>query len=398
MGMVLALCSHFARTQTPCDMTPIRSSTVQPTPAVRWFNRRLLFIGSTLSCCLISSPAVLAQTTRPMVFSSRVSDRDRAVLGIQFGASARADTTGVRIDVDADGPAAKAGVKAGDVISEINGVSLRISAADAEDTSLQGVGQRRLQRTMSKVKPGEEVALRVRSGGVDKTVRVKTVSAAELERPAARAVTAPGSRVERNDQRGAVGVSVNASGASRDTLGLFIASVVSGGPAEKAGVIEGERVAAINGIDVRIPHEDLEDSRAVSARVSRFVREVQKTPPGEAVTLRVVSGGRSREVKVTAVKMSDLPSQGFQFRIGDDGVQIFRGGEGSSMDFMPFELFTPSPSGGRARVRGSLNGEPFDFDSGPLEQSMERLRDRLQELGRDMRFELRSPTRTVKAG
>lgn len=373
-------------------MTRSHRSFVHPTPAVRRFSRHLLFIGSALACWFVTSPAVLAQTERPLVFSARVSDRERAVLGIQLGASARSDTAGVRIDVDADGPASKAGLKAGDVISEINGVSLRISAADAEDMSLQGLGQRRLQRAMSKVKPGDEVSLRVRSGAVVRTVSVKTVSAADLERTAARAVAAPGGRVDPVDQRGAVGVSVNATGSIRDTLGLFIASVVGGGPAEKAGIIEGERISAINGIDVRIPHEDLEDSRAVSARVSRFVREVQKTAPGEGVTLRVMSGGRSREVKVAAVKMSDLPSQGFQMRLGDDGVQFFRGGEGSSMDFMPFELLSPSPSGGRARVRGSLNGQPFDFDSGPLEQSMQRLRDRMQQLGRDMRIELRSTT------
>ena len=106
---------------------------------------------------------------------------DRAVIGVTIGASSRADTAGVRIeDVDAKGPAAKAGLKAGDIITDVNGVSLRVSATDAEDASLIGLSQRRLQRTLAKVKPGDDVELRVRSAGASRVVRVKSVSAADL--------------------------------------------------------------------------------------------------------------------------------------------------------------------------------------------------------------------------
>lgn len=116
---------------------------------------------------------------------------DRAVLGVTMAASSAADTAGVRLQgVDANSPAAKAGLKVDDVITDINGVSLRVSAIDAEELAQVGIAQRRLQRTMAKAKPGDEVVVRVRSGGNSRVVKVKTVSAAELD--GARERRAPG--------------------------------------------------------------------------------------------------------------------------------------------------------------------------------------------------------------
>ncbi len=249
---------------------------------------------------------------------------DRAVLGITLATSSRRDTAGVRIeDVDTNGPAAKAGLKSGDVITDINGVSLRIAAADAEELAFAGIAQRRLQRTIAKAKPGDDVELRVRSGGSNRSVTIKTVSAEELDRTSER--RASGARAAASDQQGAIGVSIGGSGNGRDTLGLFVSSVVGGGPAEKSGIIEGERIAAVNGVDVRVPKEDVEDMSVTSSRVNRFIREVQKVAPGGAVTLRVFGNGRYRDVALKAVRMSELPSSGWQMSIGDGGLRIIRG-------------------------------------------------------------------------
>jgi serine protease Do len=232
---------------------------------------------------------------------------DRAALGVTLGAASSADTAGVTIDAVRDGgPAAKAGLKAGDVLTEINGVSLKVSRDDAEDLALTGMAQRRLQRALAKAKPGDEVALRVRTGGAGaaRAVTVKTVSAAELEDGPVRRVMM---RTGEDGDRAAIGVAVTGAGNARDTLGLFVTSVVTTGPAEKAGVIEGERISAVNGVDLRVPKEDLDDPQARSARVNRFMREVQKVAPGGTVTLRVVAGGRTRDVTVQAVRASELP-------------------------------------------------------------------------------------------
>jgi len=284
-----------------------------------------------------------------------LGSRDRAVLGVTLGASTRADTAGVRVEeVQSDGPAAKAGLKAGDVITDVNGVNLRVSSADAEDLALAGVAQRRLQRTLAKAKPGDEVTLRVRTGAAaPRAVTVKTVSAAELDGSRVRSTITR--RDDATDTRGAIGVTITATNSVRDTLGLFVTSVTGKGPAENAGVIEGERIAAVNGVDVRVPKEDIEDAAATSARINRFVREVQKVAPGSAVTLRVYGNGRYRDVSVSAVKMSEI-----------------------------------APAGA-VRINGMINGTPMNIDSQPFEEMIQRLRGRLEGAGGDVRVRTITP-------
>lgn len=312
---------------------------------------------------------------------------NRPVLGVSLAESTRGDTAGVRIEsVTPDGPAARAGLKAGDVITAINGVNLRVSESDAADPALEGLAQRRLQRTLSRAKAGDNVELRVRSGNSSRTVDVKTVSAAELSgmgrTSAASASGQARTTVNSAENRGAIGISIGGSGSVRDTLGLFVSSVVAGGPAEKAGIVEGARVASINGVDVRVPREDVEDPGATSARANRFTREVQKIAPGSSVSLRVYEGGRYRDVSVTAVRASELPNRGFRMSIGDGGAflslpegAIFRSPDTRTI---PFDGTLP-----RIQLRG-LEGE-LNFDREAFRRSMDELRRNLQESGRSLR-------------
>ncbi|MBL0940912.1 MAG: PDZ domain-containing protein [Gemmatimonadaceae bacterium] len=261
---------------------------------------------------------------------------DRAVLGVTMGAGSSADTAGVKLEaVDDKGPAAKAGLKAGDIVTSINGVSLKVAREDAEDLALAGLAQRRLQRVMAKAKPGDVITLQVRSGAQSRSVPVTTVSEASLAEGEVRRLSR--AAAPEDDKRGRVGLAITSMGNARDTLGLFVSSVVTGGPAEKAGVVEGDRIAAVNGVDVRVAKEDVEDMQAGGARADRFIREVQKVEPGKAVTLRVFSGGRYREVSVTAVKSSELPNQGFGVTVGDGQFRIMT----PSMPRMPRGTIAP---------------------------------------------------------
>jgi serine protease Do len=307
---------------------------------------------------------------------------DRAVLGIALAEASRADTAGVRVErPEPNGPASKAGLKPGDVITEINGTSLRLSREDTEDLALTGLGQRRLQRVLAKAKPGDDVKLMVRSAnGPARAVTVKTISSVELDKladPVGETRDARGGALEERvivrtgepaRERAMIGVSVGSVGNARDTLGLFVNSVVTGGPAEKAGIIEGERIAAVNGVDVRVPHEDLEEASVASARVDRFVREVQKSAPGKTLSLRVYGNGRYRDVTVTAAKAGDLPS------------------EASRMLFVPLPDGPGERSGGdqRGRMPGrlelTLDGRHFEDMGRVIEQQIERRLERLPEL------------------
>src|SRR5438477_376039 len=59
--------------------------------------------------------------------------------------------------------------------------------------------------------------------------------------------------------RAALGINTSSTGTLRDTLGLLVSSIVRGGPAEKAGLEEGNRIASINGVNLRSTKADLED-------------------------------------------------------------------------------------------------------------------------------------------
>ena len=240
---------------------------------------------------------------------------DRPVLGVTLvDASERADTLGLRVsEVRAESPAAKAGIKAGDRLQAINGVSLRADRGDAGQDDYDGVLLRRLQREMTKVEPGDTVRLQVFGDGRARELRVVPVPAEELyEREGATVLR----RVR--DDRAVIGVTTSPSGNARDTLGVFVSAVTEDGPAAKAGLIEGDRIAAINGVSLRVAREDAGDDQVAMAKAERLRRELEKVGAGQTVELTVVSAGRSRTLRVTPVKASELPSasvEGFRWSL-----------------------------------------------------------------------------------
>ena len=263
--------------------------------------------------------------------SDRFDDRDRAALGVTTSSGGMRDTLGLLVSsVTAGGPADKAGVEEGNRLAAINGVSLRLSAADAGEGDMAGVVNRRLIRELEKVKAGDEVELRVWAGGQTKTVKVKTVAMEDLP-SRSRSV-----RRELED-RPVLGMSVSATGSRRDTLGMMVVRVTTDGPAEKAGIIEGDRIAAINGVSLRVAAEDAGDGYMSSARMNRYRRELNKVSVGEDVELRVLSGGQTKTVRVKPVKAGDLPRERGVMIIGDGAFGI-----GDVFPAMPSITIPPS--------------------------------------------------------
>ena len=132
-------------------------------------------------------------------------------------------------------------------------------------------------------------------------------------------------------KRAALGLELRTTGTRRDTLGVFVEAVTPKGPAENAGIIEGDRIASINGVDLRTSAGDTEDSYTNGLAAHRLSREVQKLSPGSRVNLRVYSGGRIRDVQVTAGKASDVMRLGNRFKYmmpGMDGMMNFDGPDG----------------------------------------------------------------------
>jgi PDZ domain len=190
-------------------------------------------------------------------------------------------------------------------------------------------------------------------------------------------------------KRAALGLELRTTGTRRDTLGVFVEAVTPKGPAEAAGIIEGDRIASINGVDLRTSAGDTEDSYTNGLAAHRLSREVQKLSPGNRVNLRVYSGGRFRDVQVTAGKASDVMRLGNRFRYmmpGMDGMMNFDGPDGM--------MFGPETQMIRERMEPLMRDriEPMLRDRmEPLmrERIEPLLRERLNDLPR--RIQIRAP-------
>ena len=259
----------------------------------------------------------------------------RAALGIGTSATRTLrDTLGLLItSITSGSPAEKAGLEEGNRLAAINGVSLRTSAADAEDGEMSSALTHRLTRELAKSKPGDEISLSVYRDGRMQSMKVK---AADSDVLFARASSLRTTRADRDD-RAAIGVMLGNSGSRRDTLGVLVIGVTDSTPAAKAGIEEGNRIAAINGVNLRVAREDVGDHWVGSTKAERLQRAINSTKPGDNVTLKVYSNGQFRDVTMKAARAGDLPRNGSAIFMGDGFSGLMR-----TMPAMPFMPATPS--------------------------------------------------------
>ncbi|HEY7896152.1 MAG TPA: PDZ domain-containing protein [Gemmatimonadaceae bacterium] len=265
------------------------------------------------------TPIAAQDRTTPAATVIRVlgnNDDERAALGINTGASGKRDTLGLLIEnVTPNSPADKAGLLEGYRIASVNGENLKLAPGDAGEPDMDGIMTRRLVRELGKVKAGDEVTLQVYADGAYKTVKVKTVQADDLTPRLMRMSS------EDYDDRAAVGLSLDGGGSRRDTLGLLVNTVETDGPADKAGIEEGNRIASIDGIDLRVPADEAVGGQLLGAKENRFTHELSQKKAGDEVTLQVYANGAMKTVKVTTARSGDVykHSMNRRFRINMDG-------------------------------------------------------------------------------
>jgi hypothetical protein len=336
--------------------------------------RRTLIVLGTI---VLAAP-LAAQQTR--VYTSEaphisIASGSRAMIGISTSSGSKRDTLGVLISsITEGGPAEKAGLAEGDRIQAVNGVSLRVSREDAGDDEMGGIMQRRLTRELGKVKAGDEVTLQVWHDGASRSYKIKTVAADDLN-PRVQAKI-------RAEERAVIGISFGLTGSKRDTAGVFVNAVTEDGPAEKAGIVEGDRIAAINGVSLKLSKDDLEDGWVANSRLNRLSREVTKAKAGDVVELTVVSGGRSRAVKVTTVKASSLKGA------NDRGFTFFRSPDAPMAPMAPMPPMswsTPAPPKAPAAPRAPIIRFYNDGDDAEVMVHLDQAR---KEIERVMKTEM----------
>ena len=310
-------------------------------------------------------------TPRAYISGDRFDVSPRAALGINTSSSGTLrDTLGLLVSsVMRGGPAEKAGLEEGNRIASINGVNLRSSKADLEDYENAGTLNRRLVRELEKVKPGDEVDLRVYREGRTQALKVRTVSSDSLF-PAGRTLR----RFSRADfeDRPALGVGLGSTGSRRDTLGVLVMSVADSSPAARAGLEEGNRIAAINGVNLRVAHEDADDPGVGSARAQRLQREVSQLKVGDNVALHVYANGQWRDVTMKVVRAGDLPRSRRMMYYGGDVIGMPAMPVIPSMPAMP-----PMPPSAEWKLRGA----PIQLEIAPdLQEQLEGVRINLDQM------------------
>lgn len=300
----------------------------------------------------------------------------RAALGVGTSTTGTLrDTLGLLVtSVTKGSPAEKAGLEEGNRLAAINGVSLRANAADVEDSDMSSALTRRLTRELAKAKPGDEVELRVYRDGRTQAIKVKTADSDSLFRRTAMSLL---TRTER-DNRPVLGFGIGSSGSRRDTLGVLVMSVTDSSPASKAGIEEGNRIAAINGVNLRVAREDAGDRYLGDAKAQRLQREISQLKPGDNVTLKVYSDGRFRDVTMKVARAGDLPK--------GRGAMMYIGGDGAGFGVMaPMPPMPPMPSMEDMRVE---LGPEFRRSMDEVRSQLREIRPQLERIGPRVQMEL----------
>lgn len=308
---------------------------------------RRLSIVTALAAFLLTPERATTQVTvrtSPRAFTLQAGDDDRPRLGISTRTSGKRDTLGLLVEAVTPGsPAEKAGIEEGDRLVSVNSVNLRLAAADAGEDDMEGIASRRLIRELEKHKAGDEIELRLYRDGQTRSVRAKLVAAEDLTTESRNLMV---SRATGAD-RAVLGLSLGGTGSRRDTLGILVVGVSDEGPAARAGIEEGDRIAAINGVELRVAREDAGDWQATNARINRLHREMEKVKAGDDVELRVYSGGQARPLRLKAMKASELPREAGAFFFGEGGARVLldrlRSRTPSTMHIAPTPPIPPTP-------------------------------------------------------
>jgi hypothetical protein len=168
--------------------------------------------------------------------------------------------------------------------------------------------------------------------------------------------------------RAVLGVTLSQTGSRRDTLGVFIPAVAANGPAERAGIVEGDRIAMINNVDVRTPASDIGDSYLSGVGQARLRSEMRRLAPGQRVNLRIWSGGRYRDVQVTTSRYSEVYPRRTVINIGDGSMLLPARPARPARPLRPVPPVAPVPPAPPA-------------PPAPLSPSMLRLDDDFEDLG-----------------
>lgn len=170
-----------------------------------------------------------------------------------------------------ESPAKVAGIKSGDVITAVNGKSIK--------------GPRALAREISNIAPDSDVTISLWRDGEAKDVTVKLGKL--QENASARGHNSPGGSPEHTDEPSPLGFALVPS---PDGNGVQVVDVLPGSRAERRGIRVGDNIVTVNGEEVTTP-----------AQLMKIIREVRELKR-KAALFQIERDGRNRFVAIPLKK------------------------------------------------------------------------------------------------
>jgi serine protease Do len=216
-------------------------------------------------------------------------------------------------DITADGPAAKAGLHGGDILTDINGRQIELGGDVIVKIDNQTV--RKIDDVLTYLERekqvGDTVQLTVLRDG-----QLQQIPVTLAARPASPQQQQPQQLAQSPNQPslGITGIDVTPDIAKAMDLpearGFLVTAVIAGGPSDKAGIRGGYIVTNVNGTDIQLGGDVIVkiDNKTVTNinDILTYLNSERKV--GDTVQVTVLRDGQLQQIPVILVASSSLPS------------------------------------------------------------------------------------------
>jgi serine protease Do len=225
------------------------------------------------------------------------------------------DTKGILVvDITADSPADKAGIRGGDVLSSVDGQDMRLGGdvIVAVDNQTVRVMEDLLSYLEEQKAVGDNIELSIVRDG--KTEHIDLTLAARPSQ-GSEDVLPPIQEPEQQQQRpslGINGINMTPELAERMNLtqsqeGFLVEDIISGGPADLAGIRGGYKVANINGSDIKLGGDIVVGIDETAVNTIQDIQSYLGTKKvGDNVQIQVIRDGQEITVPLTLGKLQSV--------------------------------------------------------------------------------------------
>jgi serine protease Do len=227
------------------------------------------------------------------------------------------DTKGILVvDITADSPADKAGIRGGDVLTSVDGQDIRLGGDVI--TAIDNQSVRAMEDLLSYLEEqkavGDNIELTVIRDGTTEHIDLKLSA-----RPSQRTedISQPNQGPEQRQERPALGINgINMTpelaermNLTQSQKGFLTEDIISGGPADLAGIRGGYKVANINGSDINLGGDIVVgiDENAVSS-IQDIESYLDSKKVGDTVQIQVIREGQEITIPLKLGKIQNEQS------------------------------------------------------------------------------------------